>query len=49
VSTFSGVSNWQAALIQQVMSLTEAQIGALPPEQRSQIIALRQQIMSGQM
>lgn len=49
VSLLFGVSDQQAALIQQVMSLTDAQIGALPPDQRAQIVALRQQIMSGQM
>jgi cleavage stimulation factor subunit 2 len=36
------------ALVQQVMSLTEEQINSLAPEQRAQILQLRQQVMAGQ-
>jgi cleavage stimulation factor subunit 2 len=36
------------ALIQQVMSLTEDQINLLVPEQRTQILQSRQQVMAGQ-
>jgi cleavage stimulation factor subunit 2 len=36
------------ALVQQVMSLTEDQINSLAPEQRAQILQLRQQVMAGQ-
>jgi len=39
----------QQALIQQVMQLTPEQIAQLPDEQRSQLMMLRQQVMSGQL
>ncbi|KAL7272295.1 hypothetical protein RUND412_004899 [Rhizina undulata] len=37
----------RAALIQQVMSLTQEQIGALPVEQQQQILLLKHQFMAG--
>jgi cleavage stimulation factor subunit 2 len=36
-------------LMQQVMSLTPEQIDSLKPEQRAQIMLLRQQFMAGQL
>ena len=39
----------QQALIQQVMQLTPEQIAQLPDEQRSQLMMLREQVMSGQL
>ncbi len=37
------------ALIQQVLSLSDSQIQALPPDQRQVILCVKQRIMSGQM
>ncbi|RPB10414.1 hypothetical protein P167DRAFT_576308, partial [Morchella conica CCBAS932] len=37
----------KAALIQQVLSLTPEQIGALPADQQSQIMMLKHQILAG--
>jgi len=42
------VPDGQAALLRQVMAMTQQQIDAMPPLERSQILALRQQLM-GQM
>jgi cleavage stimulation factor subunit 2 len=37
----------RAALLQQVMSLTEQQIAALPPDQQGQILMLKRQLLQG--
>lgn len=44
-----GVANLDPALVQQVMSLTPAQIQQLPPDKQQSILQLRQQITGGRM
>ena len=41
-------SNWDPALVQQIMSLTPQQIAQLPPDKSASILALRNQIMAGE-
>lgn len=37
---------WCAVLLQQIMQLSAAQIEGLPPEQKAQVLALQQQMVS---
>ena len=42
-----GLTFWRcAALLQRVMSLTPQQIELLPPQQKAQVLALQQQMVS---
>lgn len=37
---------WYAVLLNQIMQLSPAQIDGLPPEQKAQVLALQQQMVS---